>query len=144
MTKNAAIERLSNELIQDADPSILEVAARSMVRKIGLGLDLAVFEGTGSNQPTGLKNTSGVQTVAAGGALANLDVFADAIGLLAQANAEANAIVMHPVVWRAISKLKEAPTCNNKPLVLHGLGSESTDAFSLWDPGLAVESAGYE
>lgn len=117
MYKLAAIERASNEALADSEPSLLDIIGRSIMRSLSLGLDAAFFQGTGTGQPTGLKNTAAIQTVAQGGALANLDSFAEAIGLLGQENAQAGAMVMHPKVWKAVSKLKEAPSGNNKPLV---------------------------
>jgi hypothetical protein len=63
--------------------------------------------------------------VAGGGALSNLDKFADGVGLLGQENAEANAIYMHPKVWRDAMKIKEV-SGSNKPVVVveqGGVGS---------------------
>jgi hypothetical protein len=43
--KLAGLERASAELIEDANPNTLESIGRSLVRKLGLALDLAFFEG---------------------------------------------------------------------------------------------------
>jgi HK97 family phage major capsid protein len=118
--KLAGLEALSNELINDSIPSMLEVVGRSLLRSVALKFDLAVFEGSGSApEPRGLKNVSGIQTVSMGtngAALTNLDPIADAIGSLMDYNASAAAIVMHPRTWRALTKIKEA-TGSAKPLL---------------------------
>jgi HK97 family phage major capsid protein len=125
--KLAGLERASAELIEDAQPDMLESIGRSLVRKLGLALDLAFFEGSGSGQPTGLRLTSGIQTHAAGGALASLDAFAEGIGKLGEENAEANAIFVNAKTWRKIMLLKEAPTGSNKPLVQYEQGGPTTE-----------------
>jgi HK97 family phage major capsid protein len=80
-----------------------------------------VFEGSGTPpEIRGLKNVSGIGTVSMGtngAALANLDVFADAISSVLEAGGNPSAIVMHPRTWRAVIKLKEQTSGNNNPLV---------------------------
>ncbi|MGH4021753.1 MAG: phage major capsid protein [Pseudonocardiaceae bacterium] len=119
--KVAALTYVSNEVVSDANPDVLDMLSQSMARAMSLKLDLGFFEGTGvAPQIRGLKNTTGVQTVsmgANGAALANLDPFADALGLLAEADAAGSAIVMHPRTWRALTKLKEQTSGHNKPLL---------------------------
>lgn len=123
--KLAGIQVVSNEALRDSKPELLSVIARSLIRAVALKLDLGFYEGSGTApEIRGLKNVSGIQTVSMGtngAALANLDPFADAIGLLEQENAEAAAIVMHPRTWKAILKLKETST-SNKPLVQDEIG----------------------
>jgi HK97 family phage major capsid protein len=119
--KLAAIEAMSNEVIDDSEPSILDVVGMSLIRSIALKFDLAAFEGSGTPpEPRGLKNVSGISTISLGtngGALSNLDPFADAIGALEAENASATAMVMSPRSWKALLKLKEQATGNNKPLL---------------------------
>jgi HK97 family phage major capsid protein len=125
--KLVGLERASAELIEDANPSMLESIGRSLVRKLGLALDLAFLEGSGSGQPTGLRLTSGIQSHASGGALASLDPFAEAIGKLGEENAEANAIFVNAKSWRKVMLLKEAPTGSNKPLVQYEQDGPTTE-----------------
>lgn len=76
----------------------------------------------------GSQDVSGIQIVsmgASGAVPSNLEPFADAIGLLAAANAQATAIVMHPRPWQTLSKLKEQTSGNNKPLLQESAGSGS-------------------
>lgn len=124
--KLAALTVMSNEVIADANPSVLDVVGQQLARALGLRLDLGVFEGSGTApEVRGLKNTTGVQTVsmgANGGAVTSLDPFADAIGLLEQSNARATAVAMHPRTWQALLKLKEE-TGSVKPLLQESAGA---------------------
>lgn len=109
---------LSNEVIDDSVPAVVQVLNEHLARLLALKLDIAVFEGTGTApQLRGLKNVAGIQSVslgANGGALTSLDPVADAIALLESANAVPSAIAMHPRTWATVRKLKDT---TNAPLV---------------------------
>jgi HK97 family phage major capsid protein len=66
-----------------------------------------------------------VQTIPAVGTPTNLDDFADALGLLAEANASDTGavIVLHPALWAELAILKEDSTDSNKPLLQDSAGS---------------------
>lgn len=125
--KLAHIVELSNEIIDDSQPAIVDVLNGHLAQVLGLKLDLAVFEGNpagNANSITGLKYAVGTGTVsmgANGAALSDLDPFADALGQLDAANAKGGAIVMHPRTWNAVRKLKDT---QGRPLV----GNGSADA----------------
>lgn len=125
--KLAALVQMSNEVLRDSNPSIADLVMRNLLRSLALKLDLGFFEGSGSApEIRGLKNVAGIGAVSMGtnGATpTNLDPFADAIGTLAQANAEASAIVMHPRTWQTLLKLKEQTSSNNKPLLQESAGA---------------------
>lgn len=131
--KLAALVKVSNELIADANPDVVEMIMRQLTRSLALGLDLAAFEGTGTeNQPRGLANlASGTITVntslgADGSVLSNLDVVAEAIASIETANGRPSAIVMHPAVWGAIGKLKtDTAASRNEPLITAGTVTEA-------------------
>lgn len=127
--KLAGIEAMSNEVIDDSEPAILDVVGQSLIRSIALKFDLGAFEGSGTPpEIRGLLNVSGIQTVSMGtngAAPTNLDPFADAISALEAENAEASAITMHPRTWKSVVKLKETST-SNKPLVTEGSGSPTS------------------
>lgn len=117
--KLAHLVQMSNEVIDDSDPSIVDVLNAHLLRVLALKLDLGIFEGSGiAPEVRGLKNVAGIQTVtnvgANGGALANLDAIADAIGLLETVNTTASAIVMPPRTYNVVRKLK---TTTNEYLV---------------------------
>src|SRR5581483_5869435 len=109
--KLAALTQLTNELINDSDPPVLDVFGQQLLRSLALKFDLGVYEGSGTPpEIRGLRNVAGTQQVSMGtngGTPTNLDQFADAIGLLEQENATATAIVMHPRTWKTLIKIKE-------------------------------------
>ncbi len=113
----------------DSVPSILQITAQSMIRSIGLKLDLGAFEGSGTApEVKGLKNVASIGLISMGtdgAAFANLDPIAQAIGQIESANGKAGAIVMHPNVWTKLSTLKELASGSNKPLLQESAGSAS-------------------
>jgi HK97 family phage major capsid protein len=123
--------RVANEVLADSKPAALDALGKSLIRSVGLAFDNRAFEGNGvAPDIRGFKNVSGIGAVSMGtngAAVTNLDPFADALGMLAEANAdeEAAVIVMHPKVWRAILKLKEA-TGSNKSLIQDSAGSAAS------------------
>jgi HK97 family phage major capsid protein len=120
-SKAAALTVVSRELADDSDPAILEIVSNKLMRSIGLTVDLGFFEGTGaSNQPRGLKNTSGITNdvttmTTNGSAFASLDPLLTAIGTLEQKNVDMSkvAIVMHGRSHAELLKLKDS---QNRPL----------------------------
>jgi len=116
---------VSNEVVDDSDPSIVDVLSANMSKLLALVLDDAIFEGTGaSNSITGLKNTPGIQTLGLGtngGSFSNLDPFMTAIGMLNAANAGGNyVIVMTPRAWQELSMLKIGSAYNSPLLSFPG------------------------
>ena len=118
--KLASLVTVTNETIDDSDPAVLDIVGTSLARACALQFDLGAFYGTGvAPQPRGLANVAGIQTVSSGAngsTPLNLDVFADAIGLLDAANAAASVIVMNPRTWKTLSKIKETST-STKPVL---------------------------
>ncbi|MEU1585227.1 phage major capsid protein [Micromonospora sp. NPDC005710] len=121
---------INNEVIADAKPSVLDQAAKSLLRSVALGYDKSAFEGTGTAPDIrGLKNVAGIGTfpiTANGSAITNLDAIADALALLDAANADSDSavIVMPPRTWSAITKIKQA-TGSNLSVVQDASGSAS-------------------
>jgi HK97 family phage major capsid protein len=102
---------VSNELVDDSDPSIVETLRDHLMKTLGLKLDIGLLEGSGTPpEPTGLKNLSGKQTLAAGtnGATVTFDMIADAIALLegVSVKRENMRIVAHPRNLAALRKAK--------------------------------------
>ena len=65
-----ALCTLSNRLIELGAPGAEQLVRSQLARDIGLKIDAAVYQGTGAaGQPTGILNTSGVNTTASVGAL---------------------------------------------------------------------------
>lgn len=124
--KLAHLVQFSNEVIEDSEPSAVDVVRDSLVRAMGLKLDLGVFEGSGTApEIRGLRNVSGSGTVSMGtngASPTTLDPWADAIALLEAANTPATAIVMHPRTWATLRKIKEV-SGSARPVLADGAGS---------------------
>ncbi len=54
--KCATLANLSDEVVADSSPSVLDTAGTAMVRAVALTADQAMFNGTGGKQPVGLLN----------------------------------------------------------------------------------------
>lgn len=128
--KLAGLQAITNEAIADSNPAVLDLVASGLVRSVGLKLDLGFFQGSGTPpEITGLANVAGITTNTGlgtnGASPSSLDPIAEAIGSLAQANAEAGAIVMHPRTWATLIKIKELSSGSNKPVLQDSAGSGS-------------------
>lgn len=60
--KVAALSTLSNEAVNDSDPSALDATGNAMMRRVALEADRAYFAGSGAaaNQPTGILTIAGL------------------------------------------------------------------------------------
>ncbi len=107
------ISPISNEVIDDSEPSAVEVLNQHLVTMLALKLDASIFEGDGGSAPgiVGLANIAGKQTVSMGndGAeLTNYDPIIEAIGKLRDANVPGPyAIAAHGSVLTQLELLKE-------------------------------------
>jgi HK97 family phage major capsid protein len=110
---------MSNEIIDDAEPSAVEVVNRNMTTMLALKLDRGIYEGnpTGdADSIRGLKYVSGIQNIdlgTNGAALSDYDPFIEAVGLLRAANVPGPYVVAaHPSVITELELLKEDPGSN--------------------------------
>jgi HK97 family phage major capsid protein len=91
-------------LMEDSDPSALEVVGSGLVRDLQLRLDSAYGTVT-ANGPNGLGHLTGVTNVD-GGTITDLDAFAEALSEAEQVGAQLTAFVAHPDTVLAMSTLK--------------------------------------
>ncbi len=130
--KLAALVQLSNEVVDDSDPSVVDVLTSHIATILGLRLDLAVYEGSGTApEVRGLKNITGIQTLGMGvngAAVTSLDTFSDAIALLEAVNARAGAIILPPRTWNTVRKLKDT---TNRPLLGDGAGTTAPNILGV-------------
>jgi HK97 family phage major capsid protein len=93
-------------------PAAEAVVRQDLAEQLSLAVDLAALRGTGAgNQPLGIANTSGINTVvlgANGSYLSDLDLFFNMIAALEEDNALKGKLgfVVHPKVKSALRKLK--------------------------------------
>jgi len=106
-----ALVKLSNRLLRLSNPSAEQMVRSDVARVISLAIDLAALRGSGaSGQPTGIANTSDINTKAFGTNSPSFDYFFDMEYELAVDNALRGKLgfVFHPCVKRSLSKLKVA------------------------------------
>lgn len=113
------ITEISNEVIDDSEPSAVDVLNAHLVTMLALKLDASIFEGNqgaDSDSIKGLKYVSGIQTISAatnGAAVSNWDLVIRAVGKLRSANVPGPyAVAMHPDVLTEFDLLKEATGSN--------------------------------
>lgn len=110
--KQYAYRQFSNELLADANPSLLEFLANSVVRDLGIQMDIQFLRGTGASpQITGLLSYSGLTTgpsLGTNGASPTHDNLLDAVYLLEAANSRAvDFAIAHPRVANSLRKVKD-------------------------------------
>lgn len=124
--KLAARVEFTNEVIDDSDPSILDLMRRHVSTILALRLDVAAFEGSGTApEIRGLRATTGIQEIVAGanGAALTLDMIADGLGLLEAANVPGPYVIVLPARnWAAIRKMKDT---TNAPLLTEFPGDDA-------------------
>ena len=109
--------RVSNEALEDTDPSLDEILGTSMARSIARSVDQAVFGNvTGGVAPAGLGALVGFT---AGGTtnLANLDGLISAIYTARSVGAAPSHIIVSPATAQRIALLKTATTGSNAYLL---------------------------
>lgn len=105
----AGLAVASNQLLSYAGRDIDRLVNAELARRITRVVEIALFVGTGTGQPTGLLNTAGVgnTTVATTDVDDLLDAIQDAITAVhTDFLAPPNAIVMHPRTWGRIAKAR--------------------------------------
>lgn len=104
-----SITRFSNELARSSVVALDAALRDKMVLDVAAKIDTAFFTGAGGTEPLGLLNYTGVQSMAAVGAL-TLDKLLDAIALMYTANVDTARLrwVMPSRTFIALRKLKDA------------------------------------
>ena len=84
-----ALCTFTRKMILQSTPDIEMLIRKDFVEGIALAIDLAALFGTGTNQPTGIFNTSGIGSVVGGtnGGQVSIDMLMDMAAAVANANA---------------------------------------------------------
>ncbi|NEX61727.1 phage major capsid protein [Noviherbaspirillum galbum] len=117
-----ALSEMSRQLIQQSSPAIEQLLRDDMSFALAQALDTAMINGGGSNQPTGILPTVGIQTAS----LATLD-WAGINAMLQKlelSNATANAWLTHPQVATKLRTTLKSATAGAQYLVEGGLMAE--------------------
>ena len=94
----SAYHQYSKQLLMESNPSIDAIVRDDITQTLALAIDLAALHGTGSGQPTGIANTSGISSVALaanGLALGNTTAFPAMVSLeslVATSNADVGSL----------------------------------------------------
>jgi len=136
--KCGALTTLSNEVIDDSSPSVIDAVGTAMTRAVALKVDRALLSGTGGKQPVGVYEQAG-QHVA--GAI-DIDHLIDAAGLVLDVGGQATVAYVNPVDHTSLQKLKDA---NERPLLTpdySGGPSSTVYGLALWPTkGVAAGTA---
>lgn len=143
----AGLVTISNQLLQDSNPAVDQLATRDIAKRLVALEETAFLNGSGTGQPLGILNTPGLQTVtqtvagvsATGGVL---DSTLDAIANVQSLYGSPTAILMHPRTWTAILKDKNANgvytygapsnATNNSPQLQQGRTIYDGPSRTLW------------
>lgn len=112
------VSPISNEVIDDSEPSAVDVLNGHLVTMMALKLDRGIFEGLASDPKsiTGLKYVSGTQSISMGtngAALSDYDPIIEAVGKLRDANVPGPyAVACHGSVLTGLELLKESADSN--------------------------------
>ena len=134
--KLAGLTIISNELVNDSDPSALQVVGDGLVRDLRTRLDAAYFGTTVTDGPAGIEALAGVTTVT-GGTIVDLDPFAEAISKAELVGQRITASVAHPTTALTLLQLKDEPSTSNRPL----LGPDATSPTKKSVLGVPLYSA---
>lgn len=131
---------IANDLRRSATLDVMALLIDQQVTSTALGVDLAIFEGTGAeHQVRGLKyrDTLGAAVDTNGAALTDLDDIIGAISALEAENAKPSGFVMAPRTWGDLMKLRDE-SGSLRPLLGEIYGASATAGISRRLLGLPV------
>ena len=106
----AGLATISNQLLQDSNPSIDGLATADLAKRLVALEETAFINGTGTGQPLGILNTPGIgaTSLTATDVLSLLDAILDAVAAVETNHGAPSAILMHPRTWTRILKTRDA------------------------------------
>ena len=117
--KVAALTQLSSEVMEDSNPSVMNVVTQRLAEDIALKIDYEIYNGdTNVAGFNGMRDTTvytDISTVAVGGEI-DTDDISDAIEKLQSQNIEPTDLIIHPKILNKLRKLKTT-TDGNEPLL---------------------------
>ena len=124
--KVAALTRLSTEVMEDSNPSVMNVVTQRLAEDIALKIDYEIYNGTTSTAGfNGMRDTTAdtaISTIAVGGEITT-DKISDAIEKLQTQNIEPTDLIIHPKLLNKLRKLKTSTTSNEPLLNMVTFGS---------------------
>ena len=137
--KVAELVRLSNEVVADSAPSVLDTVGTAMTRAVALTADRAILNGAGGKEPLGVYGQAGQH---AAGPI-DIDTLVGAAGLIGGVGGVARAAYLNPADHTALMLSKDG---NGRPLLtpdFSGGPSSTVYGLTLWQtkgiaPGTAL------
>jgi len=106
----AGLVLVTNDLLEDASPSVDAIIKQDLVAQLSLAEDLAFIQGTGGAQPLGVYNDPLIPTVTLGGgngAVPTFDDLMNAMYAIEAANASYTGWLIHPRTKNTLRQLKD-------------------------------------
>lgn len=117
---------IPNELIEDADPAIVDIVNRDLTLEIAKRTDLGYLEGSGGAQPLGLYYQPNITWTDLAGTSPDWDDFYNAMYQARLQNHELNAWVSHPRLENSLLKLRTGDSQYLHPYVNGTNGNQAT------------------
>lgn len=135
----AGLGYASLQMLQDADPGITDIVLQDLSLRLGNAEEVAIIKGTGSAQPRGILNTTGINdktTVITASPTAQniIDGIIDSIAAIQMGYFGApNGILMHPRRLAFLQKAKDTATnyLFNAPGTFRAPGNFASDNFGV-------------
>ena len=122
--KVAELVRLSNEVVADSSPSVLDTVGTAMVRAVALTADRAILAGSGRKGPQGVYAQAGQHVVSA---TITIDSLIEAAGLIGGVGGTARAAFVNPADHTGLMREKDSnePTAARRPTSAAGRPARS-------------------
>lgn len=115
-SKVAGLTIVSRELANDSSPSAQQIVGEGLARSIASQVDAAFLGDLAAPAPKGLESIDGVSVIDTGGALTNLDPFAEAVSAAEEAGANISAFILSPADALTVATLKDTANSNKNLL----------------------------
>lgn len=136
--KCGALTTLSDEVVSDSSPSVIDAVGNAMTAAVALKVDRALLGGLGGKEPIGVYGQAGQHVVG----VIDIDHLIDAAGLVLDVGGQATVAYINPADHTALQKLKDA---NERPLLTpdySGGPSSTVYGLALWPTkGVAAGTA---
>jgi HK97 family phage major capsid protein len=137
--KVAAITTLSDEVISDSSPSVLDAVGTAMTKAVALKADAGILTGAGGKAPTGIYGQAGNHVVSPE---ITIDALIEAAGDIAAVGGQARAAYVNPADHTKLMLSKDA---NKRPLLTpdySGGPSSTVYGLALWQtPAITAGTA---
>jgi HK97 family phage major capsid protein len=137
--KVATLCKLSNEVVEDSSPSVLDTVGTAMTRAVALTADRAFLTGADPKGPVGVYGQAGQHVVAAA---ITIDSLIDAAGLVTDVGGQARVAYVNPADHTLLMKEKDL---QQRPLLTpdySGGPSSTVYGLALWSTkGIAAGTA---